>query len=167
MGIHPLGLQIYYFIISKNADRIDYLYGEGREGACWKEGCESKTVLLIYIIYSGWVCFIQMRLSCVCMHKKCFFFQIRSIEKPVTFFKNGHKKIVFITKCNEKIVWNALFFRKKLSASPKNGNPPPPPIKNNGPSLICIYLCGVKASLSDHNYFLWIWLIHNILYAPI
>ena len=29
-------------------------------------------------------------------------FQIRSTEKPVTFYKNGHKKIVFITKCNEK-----------------------------------------------------------------
>ena len=28
----PLGLQIYYFIISKNADRIDYLYGEGGRG---------------------------------------------------------------------------------------------------------------------------------------
>ena len=32
----------------------------------------------------------------------------------------------------KKIVWNALFFRKKLSASLKNGKPP---IKNNGPSL--------------------------------
>ena len=30
------------------------------------------------------------------------FFQIRSIEMPVTFFKNDHKKVVFITKCNEK-----------------------------------------------------------------
>ena len=36
------------------------------------------------------------------MHKKCFFFQIRSIKKPVMFFKNGRKKIVFTTKCNEK-----------------------------------------------------------------
>ena len=27
----PLGLQIYYFIISKNADHIDYLYGEWGE----------------------------------------------------------------------------------------------------------------------------------------
>ena len=33
----------------------------------------------------------------------------------------------------KKIVWKALLFRKKLFASPKNGNPPP--IKNNGPSL--------------------------------
>ena len=32
------------------------------------------------------------------------FFQIRSIKKPVMFFKNGRKKIVFIAKCNEKIV---------------------------------------------------------------
>ena len=30
----PLRLQIYYFIISENADRIDYLYGEGGKGAC-------------------------------------------------------------------------------------------------------------------------------------
>ena len=28
----PLGLQIYYFIISGNADHIDYLYGEGGRG---------------------------------------------------------------------------------------------------------------------------------------
>ena len=48
----------------------------------------------------------------MCMHaQEVFFFQIRSIEKPVMFFKNGHKK---------------------LSASPRNGNTP---IKNNGPSL--------------------------------
>ena len=61
----------------------------------------------------------------MCMHAQevFFFFQIRSIKRPVTFFKNGCKKIVFITKCNEKIVWNALLL-KKLSASPKNGNPP-------------------------------------------
>ena len=40
----PLGLQIYYFIISKNADHIDYLYGEGRRREeCCKGGCESKT----------------------------------------------------------------------------------------------------------------------------
>ena len=29
----------------------------------------------------------------------------------------------------KKIVWNALLFRKKLSASPKNGNPSPLPDK--------------------------------------
>ena len=28
----PLGLQVYYFIISENADCIDYLYGEGGRG---------------------------------------------------------------------------------------------------------------------------------------
>ena len=53
----PLGLHIYYFIISKNADCIDNLYGEGRErGECCKGGCESKlgeSLLLIYMIYSG------------------------------------------------------------------------------------------------------------------
>ena len=32
----PLALQIYYFIISENADRIDCLYGEGAEGGVLK-----------------------------------------------------------------------------------------------------------------------------------
>ena len=49
-------------------------------------------------------------------------------------FSLQNVKIVF-TKCNEKIVRNVLFFRKKLFASPINGKPPPPD-KNNGPSLI-------------------------------
>ena len=42
----PLGLQVYYFIISENADRIDYLYGGGgggrERGDCCKGGSESK-----------------------------------------------------------------------------------------------------------------------------
>ena len=38
----------------------------------------------------------------------------------------------------KKIVWNALLSKKKLSASPKNGNPPPK--KNNGPSLNSLYM---------------------------
>ena len=34
-----VGLQVYYFIISENADRTDYLYGEGgRGGSAVKEG---------------------------------------------------------------------------------------------------------------------------------
>ena len=33
----PLGLLIYYFIISKNADCIDYLYGEGGERGVLKK----------------------------------------------------------------------------------------------------------------------------------
>ena len=38
-----LGLQIYYFIISENADCIDYLYGEGRRGgSAVKEGARVK-----------------------------------------------------------------------------------------------------------------------------
>ena len=73
-----------------------------------------------------------MRLSCVCMHKKCFFFQIRSIEKLVTFLEMVIK-IVFITKCNEKNCLKCSTLWKKLSASPKNGNPSPP--KKNGQSL--------------------------------
>ena len=35
----PLGLQIYYFVISENADHIDYPYGEGGRGeSAVKEG---------------------------------------------------------------------------------------------------------------------------------
>ena len=48
------------------------------------------------------------------------------------FIKNDHKKIVFITKCNEKNCLKHITLEKKLSTSPKNGNPL---IKNNGPSL--------------------------------
>ena len=60
------------------------------------------------------------------MHKKCFSFQIKYIEKPATFFNNGCKKIVFITKCNEKNMFERHYFlEKKLSASPKNDNPSP------------------------------------------
>ena len=53
-------------------------------------------------------------------------------KKAHTFFKNGGKKIVLITKCNEKNCLKRISLRKKLSASPKNG---PPPYKNNFPSL--------------------------------
>ena len=38
----------------------------------------------------------------MCMHAQEVFFQIRSKKMSVMFFKNGRKKIVFITKCNEK-----------------------------------------------------------------
>ena len=61
--------------------------------------------------------------------QEVFFFQIRSVKKPVTFFKNGCKIIVSITKCNEKNCLKCITLQKKLSASPKNGNPPPPPNK--------------------------------------
>ena len=61
----------------------------------------------------------------MCMHaQEVLFFQIRSIKKPVTFFKNGCKKIASITKCNEKNCLKRITLQKKLSASPKNGNPP-------------------------------------------
>ena len=39
----PLGLQIYYFIMSKYADCIDYMYGEGGTGgSAVKEGARIK-----------------------------------------------------------------------------------------------------------------------------
>ena len=50
----PLGLQIYYFIISENADCIDYLYGEGgRRGSAVKEVARVKlaTIISHYYLY--------------------------------------------------------------------------------------------------------------------
>ena len=67
------------------------------------------------------------------MHKKCFS-QIRSIKKPATFFKNGRKKIVFITKCDEKNCLKRITLWKQIVCKSQNGNPPPPD-KSNCPSL--------------------------------
>ena len=59
----------------------------------------------------------------MCMHaQEVLFFQIRSIKKPVTFFKIGCKKIVSIIKYNKK---NCLQVPKMVT----------PLIKNSGPSL--------------------------------
>ena len=61
----------------------------------------------------------------MCMHvQEVFVFQKRSIKKHVTFFLNGCKKNVSITKCNEKNCLKHIILHKKFSASPKNGNPP-------------------------------------------
>ena len=40
------------------------------------------------------------------------YFQIRPIKKPVMFFKNDRKKIVFITKCNEKNCLKLITLKK-------------------------------------------------------
>ena len=41
----------------------------------------------------------------MCMHaQEVLFFQIRSIKKPVTFFKNGCKKLFSLQKVMKKIV---------------------------------------------------------------
>ena len=52
----------------------------------------------------------------MCMHAQevFLFFQIRSIKKPVTFIKNGCKKIVFITKRNEKNCLKRITLQKKI-----------------------------------------------------
>ena len=62
----------------------------------------------------------------MCMHaQEVFFFQITSIKKPVTFFKNGCKKIVFITKCNEKNCLKHITLKKKFCLQvPKMVTPP-------------------------------------------
>ena len=88
-----------------------------------------------------------MRLACVCMHRKCFFFPNKIYKKACNFFQNGCKKIVFITKCNEKNCLKRITLYKKLSASPKNGTPPPPPIKNNGPTLTASSCLGFSLKL--------------------
>ena len=93
----PFGLQVYYFIISENVDRVDYLYGGGGErerGTVVKDIYNNKNIYNLFRV-------IQMRLF-MCMHAQEVFLQIRSIKKLVTVFKNGCNKIVFITKCNEK-----------------------------------------------------------------
>ena len=38
----------------------------------------------------------------MCMHAQEVFISNKIYKKPVTLFLNGNKKIVFITKCNEK-----------------------------------------------------------------
>ena len=40
----------------------------------------------------------------MCMHAQEVFFQIRSIKKPVTFFKTGHKKLFSLKNVRKKIV---------------------------------------------------------------
>ena len=68
----------------------------------------------------------------MCMHAKevFVFFQIRSIKNPVTIFKNGCKKIVFITKCNEKKLFETHYsLEKNCLQVPKMVTPPPPRIK--------------------------------------
>ena len=50
----------------------------------------------------------------MCMHTQEVFFQIRSMKKPVTFFKNGCKKTVFITKCNGKNCLKHITLLKKI-----------------------------------------------------
>ena len=50
----------------------------------------------------------------MCMHAQEVLFQIRSIKKPVMFFKNYRKKIVFITTCNEKKLFEMYYSLKKI-----------------------------------------------------
>ena len=51
----------------------------------------------------------------MCMHaQEVFFFSNKIYKKPVTFFKNGCKKIVFITKCNEKKLFETYYSLKKI-----------------------------------------------------
>ena len=48
------------------------------------------------------------------MHAQEMLFQIRSIKKPVMFFKNDRKQIVFITTCNEKKLFEMYYSLKKI-----------------------------------------------------
>ena len=64
----------------------------------------------------------------MCMQaQEVVFFSNEIYKKPVTFFlKMVVKKVVFITKCKEKKLFETHYsLEKKLSASPKNGTPPP------------------------------------------
>ena len=100
----PLGLQIYYFIISENADCIDYLYGEGgRGGSAVKEVARVKQAIVIshYYLYIYNLFRVSLFHSDETFHvyacTRSVFFSNKNYKKHVTFFKNGCKKIVFIT----------------------------------------------------------------------
>ena len=56
----------------------------------------------------------------MCMHaQEVFFFSNKIYKKPVTFFKNGCKKIVSITKCNEKNCLKCITLKKIVCKSQK------------------------------------------------
>ena len=56
----------------------------------------------------------------MCMHaQEGLFFSNKIYKKPVTFFKNGCKKIVFITKCNEKNCLKCITLKKNCLQVPK------------------------------------------------
>ena len=103
----PLGLQIYYFIISENADHIDYLCGEGGEGGVLKRRVREQNGLVITThIYNLFrVSLFHSDETFMCMHaQEVFFFSNKIHKKPVTFFKNGHKKLFSLQNVMKKIV---------------------------------------------------------------
>ena len=78
----------------------------------------------------------------ICMHAQEVLFSNKIYKKACNvFLKMIIKIIVFITKCNEKNCLKYITLEKKLSASPKNGNPS---IKYNGPSLKASFLSSQK-----------------------
>ena len=51
----------------------------------------------------------------MCMYaQEVLFFQIRSIKKPVTFFKNGCKKLFPLQNVNEKKLFETHYSLKKI-----------------------------------------------------
>ena len=59
----------------------------------------------------------------MCMHAQEVFISNKIYKKACNGFQNGRKKIDFITKSHEKNCLKCIILGKKLSASPKNGNP--------------------------------------------
>ena len=59
---------------------------------------------------------------CMRAQEVFFFFQIRSIKKPVTFLKMVVKKLFSLQNVMKKL-FEMHYSLKKLFASPKNGNP--------------------------------------------
>ena len=57
---------------------------------------------MIYIIYSEYVCFIQMRLF-MCMHAQEVLFSNKTYKKPVMFFKNDRKKLFSLQNVIKKL----------------------------------------------------------------
>ena len=145
----PLGLQIYYFIISENADRIDYLYGErgggggeGRGRNVEKEGVTVKQANYYYQynLFGVSLLHLDKTFHVYACTRSVFFFLNKIYKQVCNIFKMVIKKIPFITKCNKKNCLKHITLQKKLSAGTKHGNPP---IKNNGSSLKSRQVCRV------------------------
>ena len=59
----------------------------------------------------------------MCMHAQEVFFQIRSIKKLVTFFKNGHKKLFSLQNVMKKLFEMHYSLEKNCLQVPKMVTP--------------------------------------------
>ena len=76
----------------------------------------------------------------MCMHAQEVLFSNKIYKKACNILKNDHKKIVFITKCNEKNCLKRITLKKNCLQVPKMVTPPPPQQK--------IMVCSLPKSVS-------------------